>query len=150
MSSRVIASIVFVWISLVGVFASAQPFEAQQGDAVPRDVRDMYDRGLKYLVTTQDQSGNWSGGGENGPGSTGLAIMAFLASGEDPNFGPYASVVRKAVRNIIGAQDKQTGYIGSSMYHHGFAMLALAEAYGRLTKNCFGKTVAQSSLRSDR
>lgn len=132
MTSKVTASILFAWIALTGVFASAQPFEAQQGDAVPRDVRDMYDRGLKYLVATQDQSGNWSGGGENGPGSTGLAIMAFLASGEDPNFGPYASVVRKAVRNIIGAQNKETGYIGSSMYHHGFAMLALAEAYGAL------------------
>src|SRR5205807_3422258 len=27
-------------------------------------------------------------------------------------------------------QDGNTGYFGSSMYHHGFAMLALAEAYG--------------------
>jgi hypothetical protein len=117
------------WL-LPQVRLQAQPSDMQTGDAVPRDVRDMYDRGLKYLVSTQDPSGTWSRGGESGPGSTGLAVMAFLASGEDPNFGPYSGVIRKALRSIIAAQNKDTGYIGSSMYHHGFAMLALAEAYG--------------------
>ena len=56
--------------------------------------------------------------------------MCFLASGEDPNFGLYSNNVRRAIRSIITAQDAQTGYFGNSMYHHGFAMLALAEAYG--------------------
>ncbi len=56
--------------------------------------------------------------------------MAFLASGEDPNFGPYSTHVRKALRSLISNQDAATGYLGGSMYHHGFGMLALAEAYG--------------------
>ena len=56
--------------------------------------------------------------------------MVFLACGEDPNFGLYSNHIRKAVRNIISAQDANTGIMGTSMYHHGFAMLALAEAYG--------------------
>jgi hypothetical protein len=56
--------------------------------------------------------------------------MAFLASGEDPNFGRYAPVIRRAVRALLLDQDQDTGYFPSSMYHHGFAMLALAEAYG--------------------
>src|SRR5262249_14383456 len=38
--------------------------------------------------------------------------------------------VRRAIRSIIQGQDGNTGYLGSSMYHHGFAMLGLAEAYG--------------------
>jgi len=125
------------WYAIIGFclaqplsMAVAQPPEMQTGDAVPRDVRDMYERGLKYLVSTQDQNGTWSRGGDSGPGSTGLAVMAFLASGEDPNFGPYSNVIRKALRSIITAQNKDTGYIGISMYHHGFGMLALAEAYG--------------------
>ena len=50
--------------------------------------------------------------------------------GEDPNFGLYSVQVRRALRNIISAQDAATGYVGQSMYHHGFAMLALAESYG--------------------
>src|SRR6202034_8978 len=53
---------------------------------------------------------------------------------EDPNFGPYSNNVRRALRSIITSQNADTGILGDnsgrSMYHHGFAMLALAEAYG--------------------
>jgi hypothetical protein len=56
--------------------------------------------------------------------------MVFLACGEDPNFGPYSNHIKKSIRNIISAQDGSTGIMGMSMYHHGFATLALAEAYG--------------------
>jgi hypothetical protein len=65
-----------------------------------------------------------------GAGTVGMALMVFLASGEDPNFGMYSVHVRKALRNIISGQEASTGYLGQSMYHHGFGMLALAEAYG--------------------
>ena len=101
------------------------------GEVVPRDVREMYDRGLQYLATTQGEKGDWgNSGGEAGPGTTGMALMVFLACGEDPNFGPYSNHVRRSLRNIIEAQDSATGIMGMSMYHHGFATLALAEAYG--------------------
>ena len=123
--------------------ASARPAAAQIptsrfGEVVPRDVREMYDRGLQFLATTQSENGDWTDGegrisgprGESGPGTTGMALMVFLAGGEDPNFGPYSNHVRRAVRNIIKAQDASTGIMGMSMYHHGFATLALAEAYG--------------------
>jgi len=104
---------------------------AVQGQAVPRDVREMYEKGLSWLEKNQDATGRWKGaGGESGPGVTGLCLMTFLAYGEDPNFGAYNTTVRKAVQAIIEDQDAKTGYLGSSMYHHGFAMLALAEAYG--------------------
>jgi hypothetical protein len=56
--------------------------------------------------------------------------MALLASGEDPNYGRYAGAIRRALRSILQAQDPQTGYLPNSMYHHGFGMLGLAEAYG--------------------
>jgi hypothetical protein len=111
--------------------ARAQLPAPRFGEVVPRDVREMYDHGLQYLATTQGEKGDWpSGGGETGPGSTGMALMVFLACGEDPNFGPYSNHVRRALRNIITGQDSTTGIMGMSMYHHGFATLALAEAYG--------------------
>jgi hypothetical protein len=109
--------------------AVAQPPNVRYGEVVPRDVREMYDRGLQYLAASQTETGEWTGG-QPGPAVTGLGLMVFLASGEDPNFGPYSNHVRKALRNIITAQDPATGILGNSMYHHGFAMLALAEAYG--------------------
>ncbi len=107
----------------------AQSLEIRTGDAVPHDVRELYDRGLQFLAKTQDAQGGWPSN-HRGAGVPGMAVMCFMASGEDPNFGMYAGNVRRAIRNIITAQDKKTGYFGGSMYHHGFAMLGLAEAYG--------------------
>ncbi|MFO0852040.1 MAG: prenyltransferase/squalene oxidase repeat-containing protein [Gemmataceae bacterium] len=118
-----------VCLAVLAAPATAQPPNATVGEAVPRDVREVYDKGLQYLVKTQTEHGGWTGG-ESGPGITGLGLMAFLASGEDPNFGLYSTAVRRAVRSLVAAQDGTTGILGSSMYHHGFAMLALAEAYG--------------------
>ena len=108
----------------------AQPPSIRVGEVVPRDVREIYDRGLQFLANAQNEGGDWKGGGEQGPGVTGMALMVFLASGEDPNFGLYSNHVRRALRHIITQQNTNTGICGSSMYHHGFATLALAEAYG--------------------
>lgn len=114
--------------------AHAQIFEPRVGEIVPRDVREMYNRGLKFLDSTQTPEGGWQDG-QTGPGVDGLCLMAFLASGEDPNFGLYSDNVRKAIRSIIRSQNEGTGYMGSSMYHHGFGMLALAEAYGAVDES---------------
>lgn len=117
-------------ILLTANLAYAQLSSVRVSEAIPRDVREIYDRGLAYLVSTQSEEGSWTGGGESGPGVTGMALMVLLASGEDPNFGLYSTEIRRALRNIISQQNASTGIMGSSMYHHGFAMLALAEAYG--------------------
>jgi hypothetical protein len=129
------------WLAVVVAVATALPPCAvaegpllRFGDPVPRDVREMYDAGVRFLLKTQDSSGAWTDG-QAGPGVTGMAMMALLASGEDPNFGPYRVPIRKALRSMIVDQDPETGFLGGgrghdSMYQHGFAMLALAEAYG--------------------
>ncbi len=140
----------FWTIGLFATPAAAQPPNARIGEVVPRDVREMYDRGLQYLATTQAESGDWSGGGgEVGPGVTGLGLMVFLASGEDPNFGLYSNNVRKACRNIVAQQNASTGILGSSMYHHGFGMLGLAEAYGAVDdRNLWPESTAKEQRRS--
>jgi len=121
-------------ITFSTVLVSSQPARAQLpnamiGQSVARDVRDMYTKGLQFLIKTQSEDGSWPGN-QQGAGVDGLCMMTFLASGEDPNFGLYSTTVRRAVRNIIKKQNTTTGYYGQSMYHHGFAMLAMAEAYG--------------------
>ena len=88
----------------------------------------IYERGLSWLASKQNDEGSWQGGND-GPGVNGICVMAFLASGDDPNFGKYARNVRRGVRAILKSQ-QESGYFPSSMYHHGFAMLALSEAYG--------------------
>jgi hypothetical protein len=121
-----------VWPAL----AAGQDPTVRFGEVVPRDVREIYDRGLQYLATTQQEGGEWSGQGQSvrvsgdAVGPTALGLMVLLASGEDPNFGLYSNHVRRGLRNLISSQSGETGIIGSSMYEHGFAMLTLAEAYG--------------------
>jgi len=125
-----------VAVAVSPMAAAAQAPSIRSGDPVPRDVREIYDAGCRYLARSQDPSGNWKDSQE-GPGVTGMAMMVLLASGEDPNHGAYATNIRRALRSIIRSQDQNTGFYGgnagmghSSMYHHGFAMLAMAEAYG--------------------
>ena len=130
------------WLAVAAVVAGSVPPLpvvaegplVRYGDPVPRDVREIYDAGIRYLLKTQDESGAWKDG-QAGPGVTGMAVMVLLASGEDPNFGPYCVPIRRALRSMIVEQDPDTGFLGSgrghdSMYQHGFGMLALAEAYG--------------------
>ena len=111
------------------VQAQARAPELRFGGQVPIEVDEFYEAGLAWLAQQQGSDGRWSDG-QSGPGVNGLCIMAFLASGEDPNFGRYAPVIRRALRALLLDQEQETGYFPSSMYHHGFAMLALAEAYG--------------------
>lgn len=119
--------------------ADAQPPTGLQGDLVPREVREIYDRGLDFLLKSQSDDGSWSDG-YRGPGTTGMALMVFLASGEDSNFGVYSHAIRKSLRSIIRGQNGATGFMGDSMYQHGFATLALAEAYGAVDESTLWET----------
>lgn len=127
----VVAGILLVACATPRVYG--QDSAIRYGRRVPPAVRAINHRCLKYLASTQHEDGSWPGG-EHGAGISGICLMAFMASGEDPDFGSYATNVRRAVRYIITSQDANTGYIAGpghgSMYHHGFAMLALSEAYG--------------------
>ena len=125
--------ILLVLLTCSGAFQClAQLPEIRYGQKVPLSVRQIYDKGLDYLAKIQLKTGGWpsGGGGQTGPGLDGICVMAFLASGSDPNFGQYASTIHRGLQNIIRTQNASTGFMGNSMYHHGFGMLALAEAYG--------------------
>ena len=126
------------WLCLglvaLAALCAAQPAWAQDpslrfGGQIPPEVDTIYERGLAWLAAAQSPEGDWKGG-QDGCGVDGICLMAFLAGGEDPNFGKYAAVIRRGIRAIIKRQDEKTGYLPNSMYHHGFGMLALSEAYG--------------------
>ncbi|MCU0795109.1 MAG: terpene cyclase/mutase family protein [Akkermansiaceae bacterium] len=99
-------------------------------DPVPASVESMYRRGLDFLAKSQNDEGSWTDGVGSEPGVVGLCVIAFLAHGEDPNHGPYAKNISKGIDFLLANQRESNGYIGNSMYNHGFATLALAEAYG--------------------
>lgn len=109
------------------------PFALQQGfigEGVPPEVERAYERGLRYLISVQKPDGKFSNpGGQEGPAIDGLALLCFAASGQDLRHGPHAAVVRRGIEGLLSQQNAD-GYLGSSMYHHGFGTLALAELYG--------------------
>ena len=109
-----------------------QKSRLQFGNKVPADVEHIYEKGLQWLARAQAENGSWSHSGNTSgqSGIDGLCLMAFFAAGEDPNFGRYAETMRKGIRHLILSQNSHSGYFPNSMYNHGFAMLALCEAYG--------------------
>jgi hypothetical protein len=115
---------------LAGPARGQQLFTGSSG-VVAGEVDKMYLSGLKFLQRTQAAAGNWpdeARGTE--PAITALAVVSILAHGDDPNFGPYAKTVHRGLDFILTQMDATTGYIGPSMYNHGFSTLALAESYG--------------------
>ena len=105
----------------------------------------MYVRGLAYLVKSQTPEGRWSEmpyGAE--PAVVGLAVVAMLAHGDDPNTGPYAQAIKRGLDFVLKQMNSSTGYIGRSMYNHGFATLALAEAYGHVDDDRLGPALEKA------
>lgn len=118
-------------------------FESEM-DSIPPEVDRIYRRGLDYLVRTQTPKGCWQDTYGQQPAVVALAVLAMLAHGEDPNTGPYAASIKRGLDYILANQNKQTGYIGTSMYNHGFSALALAEAYGAVNDERLGPALKKA------
>jgi hypothetical protein len=110
--------------------AMAQELPGRKDDTIPAQAEMIYEKGLKFLASTQNEKGVWNDSTGSEPGVVGLCVAAFLAHGEDPVNGPYAKNIRNGIDHILSQQNEKNGYIGSSMYNHAFATKALAESYG--------------------
>lgn len=121
------------------VTAQVDLLELREGTGIPPEVQTIYNKGVRFLANGQQDDGSWeskqSFHGDEACGICALSTMAFLSTGEDPNFGKYARNIRAAVRYIILHQNKRSGYILGNMYVHGFCMLALSEAYGAVDES---------------
>ncbi len=137
------------WLLIIAFVLSvvrlpAQELFVEQSALSPKLIDGMYVKGLQYLVRTQSPDGNWPDSYGQQPAVVGLAIVAMLAHGDDPNLGSYHQTIRKGLDFILRNQDGQTGYIGPSMYNHGFATLALAEAYGAVADSRLGPALQKA------
>lgn len=107
-----------------------QSIPRREANPVSPQVEAMYEKGLRFLANEQLDNGAWNGRYSSEPGVVALCLLAFLAHGEDANHGPYAENISRAIGYLLSKQNSANGYIGNSMYNHGFATLALAESYG--------------------
>jgi hypothetical protein len=91
------------------------------------------DKGLKYLLSTQNKDGSWDSNGEGGHsvGITSLALMAFMSKAHFPGFGPHGDELNRGMKWLLKEAIKRpNGYLGTVMYEHGLATLALSEMWG--------------------
>jgi hypothetical protein len=94
-------------------------------------------RGLAFLKSTQEQDGQWDSSDTNWVGYTAFATIAFMLNGHCPNKKPpYGETLTKAVDALLKeTQGQVSGYMGTNMYSHGLATLALSEAWGQTDKD---------------
>jgi hypothetical protein len=113
-----------------------------RADEIPEEYRETVRKGLEYLKKTQSKDGHWAAQGEQHPvAMTGLATIALMAEGSTIRQGKYANEIRRAVDWMMDRcqRGQRDGLIGDTnnpieagryMYGHGFALTALALAYG--------------------
>ena len=136
------------WLMLGHVLtpkASAQELFQEAADFSPELLEKVYTRGLQFLIRTQRPDGSWPDtpyGAE--PAVVALSIVSMLAHGDDPNHGPYAESIKRGIEYILKQRNPTTGYIGRTMYNHGFSTLALAETYGAIQDSRLGPALEQA------
>lgn len=122
------------WVVICGWLAvgtvQAQELFGRAEEVVSEELDRIYVRGLSFLQRQLTSGRLERDPYASQPGVVALAVVAMLARGDDPNSGPYSVGVRRGLDMIFQNMNPANGYIGNSMYNHGFATLALAEAYG--------------------
>jgi hypothetical protein len=115
------AAIMLAIFTLSGASAAAESITLTPESAI--------EKGLQALVKLQQADGSIG----EGAGITALSGMALLSGGHTPTRGRMHEASARALKYVMGSQDKLTGYLGGemgNMYAHGFAALYLAESYG--------------------
>ena len=96
------------------------------------------ERGLKFLISSQNKDGSWSSKDlEKGEGSgyaiggTSLGLMAFMVEGHFPGFGHYGKALERAKNYLLKrAEESPTGAMGVKMYEIGLFTIAMSELWG--------------------
>ncbi|MFT5906241.1 MAG: hypothetical protein ACI9E1_001848 [Cryomorphaceae bacterium] len=126
----------------------AQAIATEEAPELTAKASQAIDKGLKYLLSTQKKDGSWDQGGEGSRviGITSLAMMAFMAKAQFPGSGPHGKELDKAKDFLLDyAKARTDGYLGSTMYEHGLATLALSEIWG-MTRNDKDDDAIQKAL----
>ncbi|NNM28318.1 MAG: terpene cyclase/mutase family protein [Akkermansiaceae bacterium] len=95
------------------------------------------ERGLKFLIATQNKDGSWASGDPSDRGGgyaiagTSLGLMAFMVEGHFPGFGKYGKELDRAKDYLLKrSKDSPTGAMGVKMYEIGLYTIAMSELWG--------------------
>lgn len=119
--------------SIIAAFRLPVATGADDAPELTAKASEAIDRGLKHLLATQRADGSWAAGdaGEREVAITSLALMAFMSKAQFPGSGPNGDALNKAKDWLLKkAGESPDGYLGTTMYEHGLATLALTEMWG--------------------
>ncbi len=148
-----------------------RPFQAPRGADTDRVVGRPWDisirqekaieKGLAWLARHQSPAGYWMGDVgfklQNDyevwnpkcahVGVTSLALMAFLAAGNQPGRGKYGANVERGLNFVLSCvrPDGSIEANGTRMYSHAFSTLFLAEVYGTTRKDRVKKALQKAT-----
>lgn len=110
--------------------------------------RSAVDSALRWLAVHQESGGmwdcqRWGGEAKGDTGVTGLALLAFLGSGNTTRKGEYRRNVLRGLEALMKLQDKN-GAVDKNIYCHSMATIALCEAYGRARDERVGQAARKA------
>jgi len=140
------------WLSALLVGGTEQPSENTAillEAEITAKVEESVKRACDWLAKNQNKDGGLKS--SYSVASTGLAGLAWMASGSTPHEGPYADNIRRALNFLIKNQNQQ-GFItegggfggSSSMYGHGYSTQLLAQSYGMIRSEELGQKVCDA------
>jgi hypothetical protein len=106
---------------------------AADAPELTEEAAEAIDKGLEYLLANQRKDGSWASddAGYRAIALTSLGLMAFMSRAEVPGAGPNGEALDRAKDWLLAqAEDATDGYLGTTMYEHGLAILALTEMWG--------------------
>ncbi len=112
------------------------PYEGLESDDAPElteEAEKAIERGLQFLVRSQNKDGSWTTGKNDdyAIAGTSLGLMAFMVEGHFPGFGRYGDALDRAKDYLLErAEDSPTGAMGVKMYEIGLFTIAMSELWG--------------------
>lgn len=127
---------------LAGQVLAPARAQAQEpaGDRVEREfltqkVEDAIEKGYEFLMDRQDDNGAWGKSG-NAVGVTSLCLISLMVRGHFPGEKPYGEQMSKGLDFLLNeSRTGMAGYMGTNMYSHGLATLALSELWGQTERD---------------
>ncbi len=142
---------VVVWLAAMPVVAQETPARGRQGAAaeapeMTAEAERAIDRGLKFLLASQNADGSWSSdNGDYAIAGTSLGLMAFMVEGHFPGFGRHGEALDRAKKYLLKrSKDSPTGAMGVKMYEIGLFTIAMSELWGMTSDPADNKVIQES------
>jgi len=110
-----------------------------------REAEPAIERGLRWMEKEQRTDGGW--GEKYTVAVTSLGLIANMARGYTPGTQPYGKVMDKGLDFLLKeSKSSPSGYMGTIMYEHGLATLALSEIWGQTDRDDEVKTALKQAV----